>query len=288
MIDDGSLSGAEPARRRLGDLRTRVISALFLVIAVLALTGLGGWPFRLLAVAIALAIFHEWMAMRRRPIPMPVMAAAWGLLALVLAGLLLGLSATWVFTGLALALIVCGLFTTFGGTGGWPVAGLVYAAAPAVAISYLRDGDRAGLAVVLFLFAVVWATDILAYFVGRAVGGPKLAPSISPGKTWSGAIGGAIAGAAAGMLVAFFGGATRGVFVMGVVGCVLSVVSQVGDLFESAVKRRCGVKDSGTMIPGHGGVMDRVDGLVTAAFVFYLMGALISGVDTPARAFFLQ
>lgn len=279
--------GARPADRRLGDLRTRVVSAVVMGVAVLALTLLGGWPFRILAVAVAVAIFHEWMAMRRPAMPMSITVVAWALMAFVLAAFLAGLSAAWVFAGLGLALVVCCLTAMMTRAGGWPVAGLFYAAAPAAAIAYLRDGDRAGLAAVLFLFAVVWATDILAYFVGRALGGPKLAPSISPGKTWSGAIGGTVAGIVAGVLVALFAGAAKGALAMAAAGAVLSVVSQAGDLFESAMKRRNGVKDSGHLIPGHGGVMDRVDGLVTAAIVFYLMGAVVSGVDTPARAFFL-
>jgi phosphatidate cytidylyltransferase len=137
----------------------------------------------------------------------------------------------------------------------------------------------------LFLFATVWATDILAYFVGRAIGGPKLAPSISPGKTWSGAIGGAVAGAAAGLVVAAAMGSASLAWI-GLIAIVLSVVSQAGDLFESSVKRRNGVKDSGSLIPGHGGVMDRVDGLVAAAFALYVIGWLTGSADNPAQALF--
>src|SRR5690606_13899764 len=124
--------------------------------------------------------------------------------------------------------------------------------------------------------AVVWVTDILAYFVGKAVGGPKLAPSISPGKTWSGAIGGAAGGTLAGLIVAQFVPTTAGMAVICVAALALSVVSQAGDLFESSLKRRFSVKDSGRIIPGHGGVMDRVDGLVAAAFALYLAGALVA------------
>ncbi|MFC6490689.1 phosphatidate cytidylyltransferase, partial [Nitratireductor sp. GCM10026969] len=124
------------------------------------------------------------------------------------------------------------------------------------------------------------------FFVGRALGGPRLAPAISPGKTWSGAIGGALGGLAAGLAVAGFDSGEPALLWGGLVALALSVVSQAGDLFESALKRRHGVKDSGRLIPGHGGVMDRVDGLVAAALLFYLLGALLSGPNTPAAAFF--
>jgi phosphatidate cytidylyltransferase len=122
----------------------------------------------------------------------------------------------------------------------------------------------------LFIFAVVWATDILAYFVGRALKGPKLAPSISPGKTWSGAIGGTVSGVIAGSLVTL-GVFSRLSFWTIVIAFLLSVASQIGDLFESFIKRQFGVKDSSRLIPGHGGVMDRVDGLVFACFAAFLL-----------------
>jgi len=132
---------------------------------------------------------------------------------------------------------------------------------------------------------VVWATDIFAYFVGRAIGGPKLAPSISPGKTQSGALGGAIGGVIAGLLLAAAAGAGH-LGMLSVVALALSVISQAGDLFESWVKRRHGAKDSGTLIPGHGGVMDRVDGLVAAAFALYVIGWISASADHPAQGLF--
>lgn len=140
--------------------------------------------------------------------------------------------------------------------------------------------------VTLFLFAIVWCTDIFAYFVGRAVGGPKLAPSISPGKTWSGAVGGTIAAVVAGILVAHFAGMAWGLAMLALLVVGLSVISQIGDLFESRLKRLCSVKDSSQLIPGHGGVMDRVDGLATAALALYIVGAAFAGPDHPAAAFF--
>nr|WP_272211497.1 phosphatidate cytidylyltransferase [Marinicella sp. W31]MDC2877388.1 phosphatidate cytidylyltransferase [Marinicella sp. W31] len=152
----------------------------------------------------------------------------------------------------------------------WFGGALLYAGAAMVALAAIRQGGAAGLYTTLFIFAVVWSTDIMAYFVGRAIGGPKLAPSISPGKTWSGAAGGAFFGVAAALgLCAAYGGHPS--VILALLALVLSAVSQAGDLFESALKRRCGAKDSSHLIPGHGGVMDRVDGLVAAAFAMFMM-----------------
>jgi phosphatidate cytidylyltransferase len=156
----------------------------------------------------------------------------------------------------------------------WIGAGIFYAGLSGIALAGLRDGTAAGLIAMLFIFAIVWATDVAAYFTGRHFGGPKLAPRISPSKTWSGAIGGTIAGIVAGTAVSFLADAGSS-FWIPLVALVLSIVSQIGDLFESWVKRRFGAKDSSHLIPGHGGVMDRVDGLVFAAFAAYLIVALV-------------
>jgi phosphatidate cytidylyltransferase len=128
----------------------------------------------------------------------------------------------------------------------------------------------------------VWTTDTAAYFVGRTVGGPKLWPRVSPKKTWSGAIGGTLAATALGAVVIQHSTTTALVPIV-VVGVVLSVVSQAGDLFESAVKRQFGVKDASNLIPGHGGVMDRLDGFLFAAVAAALLGILHQGTDHAAR-----
>ena len=132
------------------------------------------------------------------------------------------------------------------------------------------------------MFAVVWATDIAAYFVGRAVGGPKLAPRLSPNKTWSGSIGGLAGAVLAAVLVVHFGG-VGGMPAAIVVAMALSTVAQIGDLAESAIKRRFGVKDASSLIPGHGGLMDRLDGFVAAAVLACLIGLAHGGMDAPAR-----
>jgi len=157
----------------------------------------------------------------------------------------------------------------------WYGAGAAYLGAACLAFQWLRtDFDRA---LVLWLIAVVWATDIGAYLVGRRIGGPKLAPSISPGKTWSGLAGGVAAAAVTGLFTALYLGQGR-VVPLVAASMVLALVAQVGDLFESSLKRRFDAKDSGSLIPGHGGVLDRVDGILAA--VLALGGALwLTGIE---------
>lgn len=269
----------------MSNLQLRIISSIVLVVAVLAVTFLGGPAFRILAAVIAAAVFYEWCTMSRTSSSGRYQLVAVVLLGVVLLALVLGYSAAAVLTLLAISFLACLLDCRMGGQGLWTPAGLAYAGLSGLSLAYLRDGDQTGLIAILFLFAVVWATDISAYFVGRSLGGAKLAPSISPGKTQSGAIGGAVGGVLAGTALAAFAG--LGNFQMlALVAFLLSVISQVGDLFESWVKRRHGVKDSGGLIPGHGGVMDRVDGLVAAAFALYVIGWLFGSADKPAQALF--
>ncbi|RUM99384.1 phosphatidate cytidylyltransferase [Pseudaminobacter arsenicus] len=269
----------------MSNLQLRVISALVLAVVVLGLTWLGGLPFRILSAAIAAAVFFEWCAMARTAANASFQWLIAAFLAVVLVALVAGYSAPAVLAVFGLALIVSVVSGLVRGQGAWTSAGLAYAGLSALSVAFLRDSDSSGLVAILFLFAVVWATDILAYFVGKAVGGPKLAPSISPGKTWSGAIGGTVGGMVAGLAVAAASGST-GLPLMVGVALFLSIVSQIGDLFESWVKRRHGVKDSGNLIPGHGGVMDRVDGLVAAALALYVICMTLGGMDHPAHGLF--
>lgn len=204
--------------------------------------------------------------------------------AMVLAGL--ALASAWaggtvfaVIWGVLALLIVQEWLSIVRGKPGflaWGLAGILYAAAMYFAVLTLRSSTRFGFEAILFLFAIVWATDILAYFAGRAIGGPKLAPRISPNKTWSGMIGGLAGGVASGMALAALFGIPPS-FRIALVALVLSLAAVGGDLFESAFKRRFQVKDTGHIIPGHGGFMDRLDGFIVAAWLAAAIGILRAG-----------
>lgn len=146
----------------------------------------------------------------------------------------------------------------------WSLLGLVYVIVPCIALVWLRQTPEHGRHIAFWLFCAVWATDIGAYFAGRTIGGPKLIPRISPNKTWAGLLGGMVSAAIAGGLVAALDPALPTLALAALAGLV-AVVSQAGDFTESAVKRYFGVKDSSHLIPGHGGVLDRLDGLLFAA-----------------------
>jgi phosphatidate cytidylyltransferase len=168
----------------------------------------------------------------------------------------------------------------------WLAAGIAYAAVLLFAPLILRHDPALGFIAVLFLFAVVWVTDIAAYFAGRALGGPKLWPAVSPKKTWSGAAGGTLGGVAAGVVTVKLMGLSVAPMLI-LVACVLSVAAQAGDLFESAIKRHFGTKDAGHLIPGHGGAMDRLDGFLTAAAAAAMVGLIRGGLEAPARGLLL-
>lgn len=269
----------------MSNLQLRIVSGVVLAVVVLALTWLGGVPFRLLAAAIGALVFYEWSTVSNLRRDRPLWVGAWILVAITLVALAVGLNG---YPMLILAIVPTFLLLAIGRVrelGTLAAIGTAYAVLPAVALAFLRGGDTSGLLAILYLFAVVWGTDIFAYFVGRAVGGPKLAPSISPGKTWSGAVGGAVAALVAGWIAAYFAGHPSPLL-MGLLALPLSAISQAGDLFESGFKRRFGAKDSSQLIPGHGGVMDRVDGLVAAAVALYLAGWLLAGPVAPVSRLF--
>ena len=171
---------------------------------------------------------------------------------------------------------------SYAGFFAWMIAGLLYAGVLALAPAILRRDPALGFVAILFLFAVVWATDIVAYFAGRAIGGPKLWRAVSPNKTWSGALGGVLGGVVAALTVAKLAGlGIASMLVLVAVG--LSIASQAGDLLESALKRQFGAKDASDIIPGHGGLMDRLDGFLTAVLAAVMVGLLRGGFDGSAR-----
>jgi len=170
--------------------------------------------------------------------------------------------------GLAAIIAMTGIAAFFFGP--FAAAGIPYAGIGGISLLWLRLQPDAGLFDTLFLVAVIWSTDIGAYLAGRLVGGPKMAPRISPGKTWSGAVGGFCAAGLAGMVLA---GSLHAL----PAACALSVFAQAGDLLESAIKRKLGVKDSGRTIPGHGGLFDRLDGFLAAAPVAAILALGVHG-----------
>jgi phosphatidate cytidylyltransferase len=164
----------------------------------------------------------------------------------------------------------------------WPATGVAYAGLLGLCLLAIRLSTDLGVTALFFVFAIVWATDTGAFFTGRTIGGAKLWPRISPKKTWAGAIGGLVAAVAAGAVVGS-GAGLPSLLPLLATAFALSVACQFGDLFESAVKRRFGVKDSGRIIPGHGGLMDRVDGLIFACALAALLGWARGGTDHIAE-----
>lgn len=252
------------------ELKLRIVSAIVLAVVVLAATWIGGWAFNLVAAVIAPLIYFEWSTITGlSERDFKTNAFGWLIVLLISGNIVLGggdLSMPLLCGG-----VLTAIFLVLLGRGSWWLpGGIVYAGLSGISLAAIRGDNQAGFVATLFIFAVVWGTDILAYFVGRAIGGPKLAPRISPGKTWSGAIGGTVAGVAASGLLTLGVFSRLSLWTMAL-AFLLSVASQIGDLFESFIKRRFGVKDSSHLIPGHGGVMDRVDGLVFACFAVFLL-----------------
>lgn len=262
------------------NLALRIVSSLVLAPVAIAAAYFGGVVFLVFWTAAALIVFWEWQTLvcaHDRNSVLAIGAAA-------LAGAAVMLLSGWYGTAVTLvALSGFGVAALASRTRRvWCAAGLFYAAALLIAPVLLRNDPALGFAAILFVFAVVWLSDIVAYFAGRAIGGPKLMPRISPKKTWSGAIGGTAGGVIGGVLVARYSG-IAGLGSAAAVACVLSLISQAGDLLESAVKRRFNTKDASHLIPGHGGLMDRLDGFVTAALAAVLIGIAHGGLPAPAR-----
>lgn len=264
------------------NLWLRVASAAVLAPLAVGAAWLGGLPFTVFWTVAAVAVWWEWVGLVR-PSGRHVVLAT-GASALLLEAVLFEAGN---FTGVAIifALGTLAAIVTAGRHALLIGGGMLYASAVLIAPVVLRSDPALGLAAIVFLFAVVWGTDIGGYFAGRGFGGPKLAPAISPKKTWSGAIGGTIIAISAAFAVASaFSVPLSGQIVL--VALCLSIGSQSGDLFESWLKRKFNAKDSSGLIPGHGGVMDRLDGFVIAAALAALLGVLRGGFDAPAAALF--
>lgn len=276
MVADEGSSPPHPKPVPSKELTTRVLSALVMVAAALLTAYLGGWAFALFWLAAGIAIVVEWTDMTGIE-PRRLVQAILGLGLAALTLLFLLGAGFWLSLAVSLAVLVAGAFVASGAQKRvWAVSSFIYAAPIVLVPPIVRDHPDLGILGLLWMFAVVWATDIAAYFTGRTLGGPKLCPPISPKKTWSGFIGGVVAATGCGLLVAWIGqryGASLPLTLAGIaaLSIVASIASQVGDLGESALKRRCQVKDSSHLIPGHGGVMDRLDGFWAVCLIVALV-----------------
>jgi phosphatidate cytidylyltransferase len=276
-VTEGQASITTEAREG-NNLLLRIIAALVMAPLAIAIAYVGGWLWTGLVTVAAIGLYVEWLTIigMRKP-------------RLVLVGVLILLTVGWVDIGhingiylsalVVLGVVAAGLLSSDHRF--WTAVGMGYALAASIGSSAVRLDPLWGVAALMLVLLVVWATDIGGYFAGRLIGGPKLWPQVSPKKTWAGAIGGFAAslGVAAGF--AAFG--LGKIIPMLLVGAVLSIASQLGDLFESAVKRRFGVKDSSHIIPGHGGLLDRLDGFVAAIVLAALFGFLRGGADGVGR-----
>ena len=257
------------------ELGLRIVSALILAALVLAATILGGSTFELLWAIVALAICYEFGSLIKGALPFQYRVST-----LFFAILSIG---AWISGNYQIAIIIFFIAAVLISVWEflllktcWALTCLSYVLLPFFAMSHLRGTEDDGIMVILTLFACVWGADVFAYFFGRAIGGPKLAPRISPKKTWSGFLGGML-----GSMVLVWGvttlmGHSVNVY-LAVLVLILAVLSQVGDLIESMLKRKFRVKDSSNLIPGHGGVLDRVDGLVVSAVILWLILLAMSG-----------
>jgi phosphatidate cytidylyltransferase len=270
------------AAKPTSDLAVRAAAGVVMIVVAVAAAYFGGWPFRILVAAAAAVMTIEWADMHKVPRLWAYVAAA-----IMVAALLAGIEYFYpaslelpefdaddladnvtVFGGLAVLGLAVGVASRRVAMG-W---GFVYISVPAFALLSLSWVWEV---LTFWVFVVTWATDIFAYFAGRGIGGPKLAPRISPNKTWAGLIGGMIGAGICGWLLATWF-EMEWVFLWA--GAPMGLVAQIGDLYESWEKRRAGIKDSGSLLPGHGGVLDRLDGLLAVSLVTTLL--LMAGLWT--------
>jgi len=284
------VDGAHPAERyraalvdfaARNNLAARIISSALLIPLAIAAAYFGGLVFVVFWAAAALGVLWEWDQVIGERDKSPIVAIGAGALLGATVLLAIGRTVTPVLLLVLGALAVVVLAPR--ARRHWCAAGTVYAGALLVASVLLRRDPAWGFAAVVFLFVVVWLTDSVAYFAGRAFGGPKLMPAVSPKKTWSGAIAGTVAAVLGGVLFAHLCGVVN-LGAIAAIGLILSIVAQLGDLLESAVKRRFDVKDAGTLLPGHGGLMDRLDGFLTAVVAAFVIGVVHSGGEAESAA----
>jgi phosphatidate cytidylyltransferase len=274
-------SEEEATNRQIKELQLRTVSALALGGCALAALFAGPIPFGFLVLLVALVMSWEWGHIVRAGGGMDLTFIVHALT--VSAAILVAMFGSF---ELALGILVAGGITLVvlnSDEGpGVSVLGALYVGIPAIALICLRSSQPYGLTAVMFIFAVVWAGDIAAFLGGRQIGGIKLYPSVSPNKTWAGLVSAVVASILVGAVFWSFLGDAPLLYLL-VCAAGLGLVAQLGDLAESALKRLFRVKDSSDLIPGHGGFMDRMDGIVAAACVALAVGLLINS-DAPARA----
>lgn len=265
----------------LSELGLRIATGLALGAVAVGLAWAGVWPFAGLALAIALILSWEWAHVIRNTAGLDLSLGVAGI-AMVGAAVLsaLGFAALAVAVLLIATIIVFAL--EFNQRPGLSAAGVLYAGLPAVAFIWLRSSGADGFHAVLFILMVVVATDTLAFVFGRLIGGPRLAPRVSPNKTWSGLLGGVGGAGLTAAAFAYTVGA-QDPLSLALLGLAMGLVAQAGDLAESALKRAFQLKDASGLLPGHGGFMDRVDGLVPVAVLLALV-ALFAAPKAPAAA----
>jgi phosphatidate cytidylyltransferase len=277
-VTEGDAGPAAAAGRGSRNLLMRVIAAVVLAPLAIAIAYAGGWLWTTLVTLAAIGLYVEWLAIVSAARETRVVVS--GAIALAIAGLCLAAGRIDAAL-LVLFLGLAGVALLSPERRGWIATGFGYAAAAQVASVLVRLDPEIGFVALVFVLLIVWVTDIGGYVAGRGIGGPKLWPRISPKKTWAGAVGGFVASLLiAGGFAALGLGKTGPLLLW---GAILSIASQLGDLFESAVKRRFGVKDSSQIIPGHGGLMDRLDGFVAAVVLAAFFGFLRGGVDGVGR-----
>jgi phosphatidate cytidylyltransferase len=277
-VTEGEAASAAVEEQSSRNLLLRVAAALVLAPTAIAIAYAGGWLWTALVTLAAVGLYVEWLmivgaAHRRRVVVS-------GVVALGTAGICLSVGR---IDGSLLALVVglAAVVLLSPELRHWTAGGFLYAAAAEIASVLVRLDQTDGFVALILILLVVWVTDIGGYFAGRGIGGPKLWPRVSPNKTWAGAIGGFAASLVVSAGFAGLGLGKTGPMLL--LGAALSIASQLGDLLESAVKRRFGVKDSSHLIPGHGGVMDRLDGFVAAVVIAAIFGLLRGGVDGVGR-----
>jgi phosphatidate cytidylyltransferase len=280
---DGAGASVDAGARLGADFAQRLASGLAMGVVAAVCTFSGTVPFAVLVVAVTALLSWEWGRLvhgREADLVVAVHVAAAGVAAVLAAVGLVALGLLALPIGAILAMLL-----SLGPNSLFSALGVLYAGLPAVALIWLRSDADLGLLAVTFLIGIVIASDTAGFLAGRLLGGPKLWPRVSPNKTWAGFVGALVASSVVGALFWFVvpdGSAVR----LAAAGAMLSFVAQAGDLAESAIKRRFGAKDTSALIPGHGGVMDRVDGLVAAATAVGLASFVIN-VHSPAHALLL-